>query len=216
MTITDLKLCAIALALATPMLAAGPSAAPVPQAPADRRALFDAGVPFADFLAAARSRRDTWTGNYEGATVPAALGARIAALAGRWRLLAVAEDWCGDSANTVPYVARLVEGRDNVELRVINSTRGRPIIDAHPTPDGRAATPTIVVLDEEFREAGCLIEQPAPLAAWSARMRPVLSRDELHERQRAFYTWDRGEATMTEIVEMLEGAAAGTPRCGGH
>jgi len=109
-----------------------------------------------------------------------------------------------------------VEGHDNVDLRVVNSTLGRPVMEAHPTPDGRPATPTIVILDEQYREAGRLVEQPAPLAAWSARMRPVLSRDELHERQRAWYTWDRGAATMTEIVELLEAAAAGQPRCGGN
>lgn len=208
---THLKL---VLRASTIVLALAVAAAAAPrQDPPQLQELFTSGVSFADFLAAATSRRDTWTGNYERAKAPAALRARLAALPGRWRLLVVAEDWCGDSANTVPYIARLIEDQDNVDLRVVDSTRGRAVMDAHLTADGRAATPTILVLDKGFTEAGCLVEQPAPLAAWSARMRPSVSRDELHERQRAWYTWERGEQTMTEIVELLEAAAVGKPRC---
>ena len=131
---------------------------------------------------------------------------------GHWRLLVVAEAWCTDSANTIPYLARLVEQAPNVELRVVRSTTGRAVMEAHRTADGRPATPTIVVLDAGFHEAGSFVERPSPLAAWSARMASRISSAELHERLASRDHRDWGETTMAEVVGLIEAAAKRAPK----
>jgi len=40
-----------------------------------------------------------------------------------------------------------------------------------------------------------------------------VSNDSLHSYRNAFYARDRGVSLATELVEMLESAQAGTPRC---
>jgi hypothetical protein len=111
-------------------------------------------------------------------------------------------------------VASLAEVLDNLEIRVVDSRAGRGVMDAFPTPDGRGATPTMVLLDEEGEPAGCLVEQPRPLQEWwLGEAREIADEGERFDRKYAWYADDAGASTNAEIVEIMAGAAAGTPVC---
>jgi len=69
------------------------------------------------------------------------------------------------------------------------------------------------VLDSAWREVGCFVERPAPLVAWYQENRGVRTSDEIHEHIATWYEADHGRATLTDVVELLELAAAGRPRC---
>ncbi|MEO8076105.1 MAG: hypothetical protein ABI818_07235, partial [Acidobacteriota bacterium] len=75
------------------------------------------------------------------------------------------------------------------------------------TPDGRAATPTIVVLGPDGRVIGSLTERPAALRAWvdqqNAGAAGASSAQGLHERTMKWYAEDAGQATVAEIAEIL-------------
>jgi hypothetical protein len=205
---------ACAVAAAAPPPATGPSiAAPAPLQADTLGRLYRSGRTFQEFLRAARHRRDTWTGNYEGASLDPAVLARARAVPGRWRLLVVADDSCGDSANTIPFVAALADSVPAIELRVVGSREGRGVTRAHRTADGRAATPTVVLLDEQDAEAGCFIERPLALQAWVLLNRPKYDDREFTDRKYEWYRADGGRETVREIVELLEAAALDTPRC---
>lgn len=180
----------------------------------DFRSVYAKGKTYVEFRDAAKKRKKAWKQHYADAQVPDALTTRMAAVPGQWRLLVVAEDWCGDSANTIPYVAKLVDGAGNLEMRIIDSELGREIMESHRTPDGRAATPTVLLLDEAFEEVGCWVERPRKLQAWFLENEPKLDEDTLHEQKYAWYDSDRGRETLREIVELIEAAGAGEPRCG--
>jgi len=180
---------------------------------ANHEDLYEGGVPFGEFLDAAEQRRDTWHANYREGTVPADVLERARAIGGTWRILAVAEDWCGDSAHTIPYIARLVEAVDGLEMRVVNSTVGRNVMEAHRTPDGRASTPTVLLLNEDFEEVGCFIERPSSLQSWFLENESKLEEDDLHDQKYAWYDEDRGAQTVAEVVEIMESAARGAPVC---
>ncbi len=177
------------------------------------KGLYEGGVTFQTFLDEAQRRRDMWVEHYGQGTVPDGLLARARAVPGQWRLLAVAEDWCSDSVNTIPYVARLVEHVEGLEMSVIRSREGRGLMEAHPTPDGRAATPTVLLLDDQWNEAGCFVERPAPLQDWVMEHRPEYSSEKLHEHMFEWYDEDAGASTIEQVVEMLEAAAVGESRC---
>lgn len=205
----------LALTLAGVLLLAPPSCtATSGAAPSDSlERLHASGRTFTEFLRTATARRDAWTGNYAAVALDGALVARARAVPGRWRLLAVLEDSCGDSANTIPWVAQLVDSVPGLELRIVNSREGRFVMERHRTPDGRAATPTVVLLDSQGREAGCFIERPLALQAWVARNKPRMGSAEFLDAKYAWYRADAGRETVREIVELLESAAVGTPRC---
>jgi Thioredoxin len=173
----------------------------------DYAALYDRGVPFATFLERARSRRTEWIGNFERAKPDEAALARARALPERRRILVVAEDWCADSLNTVPYLAKLVDAvPDRLELRVIDSTVGKEVMEANRTADGRSATPTIVVLGADGRPVGAWVERPSVLQKWFTEQKPLVAREELLEGKAKWYAEDAGKSTVAEIVTILEGA----------
>lgn len=175
--------------------------------------LYTGGITFEAFLSSADRRVETWNANYSGAAIPSEVLDRARSIPGTWRVLAVAEDWCGDSANTIPYLAKLIDEVEGFEMRVVNSTAGRAVMDAHPTPDGRGATPTVVVLDGEGNDVGCWVERPAALQDWFLAAEGTVEDEQLYERKYAWYDWDVGNSTVSEIVSVIEAAAAGTPRC---
>jgi hypothetical protein len=165
------------------------------------------GRTWAEFFEAAKARKDTWRENFERGAPDSALAVRAQAVPGSWKLLAVAEDWCGDSANTVPYLARLAELVPGLELRIVDSKKGRWVMEQHRTDDGRAATPTILLLDANDAVVGTFVERPAPLRAWVAEHKPKLSDDDFQAQKTKWYREDRGYHTVLEIVELLEAAA---------
>ncbi|MGD8322185.1 MAG: prolyl oligopeptidase family serine peptidase, partial [Gemmatimonadota bacterium] len=190
----------------------GASAASPRPASDSLRALYGRGRTFSDFLGGARRQREQWVTHYEEGRVPADLLARARAVGGTWRILAVAEDWCGDSANTVPYVARLVEHVEGLDMRVVGAAEGRAVMNAHRTPDGRPATPTLILLDADWNEAGAMVERPSPLVDWYLQNRGDMNSEDLHRHIFEWYDRDAGRATLADVVSLLESAAAGSPR----
>lgn len=170
----------------------------------DSQGLYAKGITFREFLENARARRDEWRAHYNDATVSPALITLMRALPGKRRLLIVTEDWCADSANTIPYVARLVDGApERLEMRLINSQLGKAVMDAHRTPDGRAATPTVVVLGADGRIIGAWTERPSSIQAWFLEKQKTTMQKPLHDELLEWYAKDAGMTTVAEIADLL-------------
>ncbi|MCC6319679.1 MAG: thioredoxin family protein [Gemmatimonadaceae bacterium] len=171
------------------------------------RALFEGGKNFASFLAAAQQRKQQWEGNFRDAAVPDALLTRARAAGGPWKFLVVAVDGCSDSVNTIPYLAKLVQQLMGVELQIIGSDTGRHVMESHRTPDGRAATPTVILLDGNYEERGCWIERPAELQEWMSKGSGSF------DGKMKWYDEDKGQKTLSDIVSVMERAAKGERAC---
>jgi hypothetical protein len=174
---------------------------------------FDRGLTFATFLERAQARREGWLQVQRDAAVSSQLITRARAVGGRWQWLVVARDACGDSMNSVPYAARLTDSVPGMTLRIVHPDQGSAIQRAHQTQDGRNATPTFVLLDSQGNDVGCLVELPQPLRTWTDKHRGKVDSDSLHEYRNAFYRKDAGVSLVTELVEIMEAAKAGTPVC---
>jgi hypothetical protein len=130
--------------------------------------------------------------------------ARARALPARRKLLVVAEASCSDSVSTIPFLAKLVEtAADTLELRVVDRHAGRAVMEEHRTPDGRAATPTVVILDEHGKFIAAWSERPAELQTWYMEKKPVLTQGELLAQKMKWYAADGGRSTVAEIVALL-------------
>jgi thioredoxin family protein len=171
----------------------------------DYQALYGQGVTFAEFLEKARARRDEWRAHYNDATVSAALITRMRALPEKRHLLVVAEDWCSDSVNTVPYIARLIDGApERLDMRVVNRETGKAVMEAYKTPDGRTATPTIVVLGDNWRVIGSWTERPSAAQTWFLEKQKTTMQKPLHDELLAWYEKDAGKTTVMEIADLVE------------
>ena len=176
-------------------------------------AMFESGQPYAEFLEGTKARREGWFEKNSVAQVDASLVARARVVGGKWKVLVVAIDACNDSMNSLPYIARLADSVPGMELRVILPEKGKPLQESHRTLDGRAATPTFLLIDEAGKEAGCIVELPRELRHWTHALRTSGKADELSDGKRDFYERDRGRGITTEMVELLEAARDGAPIC---
>jgi Thioredoxin len=167
----------------------------------DYGAIFEQGIPYEAFLKEVRARRDEWR---EISSRPWAIKYDINTR--RYvpqRLLIVTEDWCSDSVQTVPYISVAVKNHPGVTIRIVNSTVGRPIMEAHRTPDDRAATPTVVALDEHNQFLGAWVERPAELQALVLEQQKVRMRREVTEIKTTWYEKDAGRSTVSEVMALL-------------
>ncbi len=188
--------------------------APVLSVDDDLRQAYESGLTFPDFLRQADARKELWDRNYGTAEIPADVVERARAVGGQWYVLAIAIAGCSDSVNTIPHVAKLVELVPTLEMRIIDSSAGRAYMEARPTPDGRAATPTLILLNDRFDEVGCWIERPTALQEWALNEGAALPGPEFMAEKMSWYRRDGGQSTVSEVVGILEAAAAGNHICG--
>lgn len=77
------------------------------------------------------------------------------------RFLAITEDFCGDSAQFLPSIARLAQEVDNVEMRFLLRDAHRELASGYRRKDTYQAIPVIIVIGDNGNELGYLIERPA-------------------------------------------------------
>lgn len=170
------------------------------------QARFDGAQPFTEFLASATENVAQWRDTYRLAKVPEEAIARVAALPGRYYLLVLSEDWCGDAINTVPLLARFADAAPNLELRVLARDANPDLMDAHLTGASRSI-PVVMVLDERFAEHGWWGPRPRELQAWVLGPGQALEKTERYRQVRTWYARDRGRSTLAEVSEIIERAA---------
>lgn len=161
---------------------------------------------FAEYVEATEENHDLWVSLRRRAIAPADLVARVRALPGRWHLLALSEDWCGDAVNSLPHIAALAEAAGNVELRVLGRDQNPDLMDAHLT-NGARSIPVVIILDAELREAAWWGPRPAELQRWAMGEGRALPPKERYREIRTWYARDRGRTVVEEVVVLLEAAA---------
>jgi hypothetical protein len=164
--------------------------------------LFRDGKTWEQFLSGISDQRALWQRTESTVTVPPELTERMSAASQGLRLVVVAEDWCPDSAFTVPYVARLAR-LAGVPLRIVDRSMGELLMIAHRTPDGRTATPTIVLL-RNGQDIGAWVERPAELQQMFLSMSTNAENARRFSQRQTWYESDRGLSTMREIVALIE------------
>ena len=177
-----------------------------PTAGRDRSADWDAGIPFEAFLPTAEKNAELWAGVWRRASVTPEHAERAAAL-GRWNLLTLSADWCGDAVNIVPILARLTEAAPNLQLRLLDRDEHLALMDEHLTGGTARAIPTVILLDEDGTERAWWGPRPGPLQAWVKGEGQTLDKSERYKHVRRFYARDHGRTTVEEILTLVEGAA---------
>jgi len=172
---------------------------------ADAPALFARGVTWTQFLESAKAQRERWLQVTTNAAVPTSAVERFRRVSAGLRILAVAEDWCPDSVNTLPYVARLASSLP-VPLRIVDRTTGEPLMRRHRTPDGRMATPTIVLL-RGVDEVAAWVERPAVVQQWFLSMATSPENASRFGNRQSWYDADRGQSLLAELTALAEQSA---------
>jgi len=167
------------------------------------RQRFLSGRTFAELLAKPRDNAELWSAIYKRAELTPEASARASALEGQWNMLILTEDWCGDSINVLPYLARLEECCHNIDMRAIGRDDNPDLMNAHLTGKSRSI-PVAIVYDGEFNEHGWWGPRPGPLQEWVMREGLALPKPERYRHMRTWYARDRGQTVVSEILTIME------------
>jgi len=114
---------------------------------------FAAGATFQQLLARDKDNSEMWKAMYKRASLDEDAVRRAKNIEHRFHFLVLNEDWCGDSVNILPYVARLAEATDKIEMRILGRDSNPDLMDRHLTGKARSI-PIVIVYDGAFREKG--------------------------------------------------------------
>lgn len=175
--------------------------------------LWDEALTFDRFLAEATEHVQLWNGLYRTAQVPEWAVAAVQALGGKFRLVALAEDWCGDAINTIPVLAKWAEVAPGIELRILRRDAHPAVMDQYLTGTSRSI-PVVVVLTDDMDELGWWGPRPRALQEFALAQRAAgRSKQEVYPEIRRWYAQDKGQSTIRELLEVMErvkdGVAAG-------
>ena len=170
---------------------------------------WDRALTYDDFeREAADEHRGLWQAIARLARVPTWAVDQAAALPGRFRLVVLSEDWCGDAVNTVPVLAKWAAAAPNVELRILRRDEHPAVMDRYLTGTARAI-PVVIALTEELAELGWWGPRPRELQAYVSEQRR-LGREQqaMYPETRRWYAKDKGETTLREVLEIMQRAPA--------
>lgn len=118
-----------------------------------------------------------------------------------WMVLT--EIWCGDSAQSLPYVARVAALSPLVDLRILARDENLDIMDAYLTAGGRAI-PKLVAFDAQGGELFQWGPRPRPASELFAREKAAgLPKEEILRKLHQWYGADRGRSIEAELLECL-------------
>lgn len=92
-------------------------------------------------------------------------------------VMALAEDWCGDVIANLPVLGRLAQesgGKLNVRIHLRDQEPGSQIMDQHLNKGQFKSIPTLVFLDEQFKELGVWVERPESVTRLREEKRQAL------------------------------------------
>ena len=167
---------------------------------------FAAAMTMEEFVASDTVKSEQWRNNISRSR-PAgrAPGGTAERRQTNWHLLIVAENWCSDAVNTIPYIVTAGEASGRFDVRLLRKADADDLLERHRL-EGRAATPLVLLLDEDFRERGVWIERPAALREFIRKGEARFCEDDLKQRVRMWYEADAGASTVREILTLIEAA----------
>lgn len=163
---------------------------------------------FAEYLETVEKNRELWHALARRAAVDEATRARARAIPGKWHVIALTEDWCGDASNTLPVFDRLAEVIPSLELRILLRDENLDLMDAHLTNGTSRSIPVLIIYDEDFEERGWWGPRPAPIQEWVMAEGMKLDAKDRYREIRRYYARDKGRTSLDEFLSLLETAAA--------
>ena len=169
---------------------------------------FAAGSTFEELLSRSKGNSDLWNSIYRRAALDEDAVRRARAIQHRFHFLVLNEDWCGDSVNILPYVARLAEASDHLEMRILSRDKNLDLMSAHLTGGKSRSIPIVIVYDSLFNERGWWGPRPAPLQRWLLAEGLALPKPDRYPLIRAWYARDKGRTIVSELLSIVEGLDA--------
>ena len=162
---------------------------------------FNQGQSFQEYLTAVKENKSLLESNYKQYEVSPESKNILSQVKRKFHVLAITEDWCGDSVRNLPVMVKLVEALPDSELRVIRRDLNLDLMERYAL-NGKKKIPTVVFFDENFKELAVWIEKPTSAGQLQERFK-----NEPDGKER--YLEALKEAVTEEVLEMLSNLTLG-------
>jgi hypothetical protein len=124
---------------------------------------------------------------------------------GNYKFLVITEGWCGDAAQIVPVIEKIVlYSPDKFDLKLVLRDQNFDLIDVHLTNGGRAI-PVLLILDEQGK---LMLPKWGPrpqilqdlLLNWK---KETTDMEAIAEKLHGWYAKDKTQAIQKELTEVL-------------
>jgi hypothetical protein len=179
----------------------------------DWQAIFAAGKDYPTWLAGGESAENQAKMEtlYQALAPEPAIAARLQALPRPVRIVAIAEDWCGDVVRHVPALRRLAEAAADVQIRFL-SREQEPGLFTRFLTNGGEAIPKFIFLSEAWVECGNWGPMPEDCRELIARGKACGNVGAARQQVSARYAEDPGQRQVfAELTALLERAACLQP-----
>ncbi len=130
---------------------------------------------------------------------------RVKGLRCKYTWLVLAEAWCGDVAQNLPFAAKLADSTDLIDLKVIWRDENPNIMDRF-LENGSRSIPRIIALDDQWKVRGDWGSRPGPAKAILARHKTGSEWDKhaFHKELHLWYAKDKGHTVMNELLDLVD------------
>ena len=122
--------------------------------------------------------------------------------------IVITETWCGDSAQNLPVIAKLVQLNDNNDLKIVLRDSNLEFMDLHLT-NGSRAIPKLVVYDENDNELFQWGPRPVEAQNLFSRLKNAgMPKSDINKDLHLWYGRNRGKEVEKEIVNLIKSLAS--------
>ena len=122
------------------------------------RERFEQGLTLQQYVDKMSFNRERFVEAIEDATVGPEGPRMLERLAGARRVLVISEDWCGTCLAHVPYVAKLIEGRPEIDMRLFPRDANLDLMDQYLKQGRYRSIPVFAFFDEHMNELARFLE----------------------------------------------------------
>jgi len=119
--------------------------------------------------------------------------------------LVISEPWCGDAAQTLPFLNKIAQLSENIDLKIVLRDENPELMDAFLT-NGSRSIPIVIMLDEKFN----FIETFGPRSKAATKLVADYKNhngkidDVFKEMLQIWYNNDKGVSIVNDILETTE------------
>lgn len=119
--------------------------------------------------------------------------------------MVITEEWCGDSAQNLPYIAKIAETNPLIELRLILRDSNLDIMDLYLTDGKSRSIPKLVAFDKEGKEVFNWGSRPKRAQEKVEEGKRIgLTKNEYLANLHSWYAENKGRDLENEFLEILK------------
>lgn len=119
--------------------------------------------------------------------------------------LVLTEGWCGDAAQSLPFIDKMANASPNIELKLILRDQHPEVMDAFLTNGSRSIPKLIAIKADGMEILGTWGPRPAEAQKTflSQKDNPEIGVQKAMEKLHLWYARDKGRSLMSEFAELL-------------